>query len=103
MVRQYPHTIVVSWKTEPVHDPDTGDYSEGVLAGPHTFECRAEPNSRNRLIAGNDGQMKEYAFDVYMPKTSIEIPDNADYLLNGSIQGKVKHAANGQLNSRIWL
>ncbi len=99
---QYPHTIQVNWKTESTKDEDSGDWIEGVDVN-HTFDCRAVPNGKAKKIAGDDGQLIEYAFDVYMPKTDVEIPFGADYTLNGSTKGTVKRAHNGQLNSRIWL
>lgn len=114
MITQYPDTIVILWTSEPVPtfvlDEEgqptivpTGDYIAGASQS-HTFQCRAEVNTRSRLINGADGSLIDYVFDVYMPLIDVVIPDfEADYVLNGTQTGKVKRARNGQLNSRLWV
>jgi hypothetical protein len=100
---QYPDTIVISWASAPVQDSETGEFIPGVLES-HTFKCRAEVNTRSSKINGNDGNLIDYVFDVYMPKTDVVIPDfTATYLLNGTLTGTVKRGSNGQFNSRLWL
>ena len=106
MVVQYPHTIIITWQTEPYQDPDTGIFTPGEQQGPYSYQCRAEVNSKAGKIAGNDGAMLDYTFDVFLPKMSIQIPVDADYTLTddtGTFTGKVKRHRNGQLNSRLWL
>lgn len=101
MVKQYPHTISISWKGKSTQDANL-NWVEGT---PHTFEsvCRAEPNGSAKKITGKDGSLIEYTFAVFMPLTDTVIPVGANYTLNGSIVGTVKGAANGQLNSRLWV
>lgn len=113
-MEQYPDSIVITWLGEPVPtyvldeegEPTTvltGDYTPGTSVS-HTFQCRAEVNSSSRKIIGNDGTLIDYAYNIYMPLSTVVIPDFiADYVLNGTQRGKVKRARNGQLNSRLWL
>ncbi|MGV8136486.1 MAG: hypothetical protein AB2L20_14855 [Mangrovibacterium sp.] len=140
MVIQYPHTIIITWTTEPYQDPDTGVFVPGAQQGPWAYSCRAVVNSKAQKIVGKDGSMMDYSFDVYMPKMEDYIPIDADYTITGanigkyqdlgylldstgkliltnsdymiivnagekfaSVSGKVKRAANFQLNSRLWL
>ena len=114
MITQYPDHITVAWQGEPIPifvldelgeptNVPTGDYLSGET---QTFEsdCRVEANSRAKKIVGTDGSLIEYAFDVYMPMTDVEIPAFiADYVLNSKLTGKIKLAKNNQFNSRIWL
>lgn len=101
MVEQYPHTISVTWEAQPSQGA-SGDYTAGASSS-FESDCRAEVNSTARRITGADGQLIDYQFDVYMPLTTVEVPVDADYLLNNTVSGKVKRANNGQLNSRLWL
>jgi hypothetical protein len=102
---QYPDSIAITISASASQNA-SGMWTEGATAG-YTFDCRAEVNGTGRRIAGDDGVLMEYAFEVYMPATTTIIPRDSDYvltsLLNGIISGKVKRASNGQLNSRIWL
>ena len=100
MVTQYPDSIIISWEAE------ASLVNNVWVAGEYqTFEseCRAEMNNGARKIAGKDGTAIEYVMVIYMPKTDIEIPENANYVLNGKITGIVKGSKNGQFNSRIWV
>lgn len=101
MVKQYPHTISVTWKGQSTQDANL-NWVEG---SPASFEsiCRAEVNSSGKKISGVDGTLIEYSFTVYMPHTETIIPIGANYTLNGSVVGTVKGAWNGQLSSRIWV
>lgn len=107
MVKQYPDHIIVTWTGEPIKDRVSGNYTPGE---DKTFEsdCRIEANTSSRKIQGSDGSMMDYAFDVFMPKASVIIPDfEAEFILTGGsvgeLKGKVKRAKNNQMNSRIWL
>lgn len=103
---QYPDTITISWKDEPTQGA-SGDYTEGGYttgaSGNNIYSCRAEINSKAQKIMGSDGQLIDFTQMVYMPLISVNIPVNADYLLNGLVSGKVKRSSNGQLNTRLWL
>jgi hypothetical protein len=70
-----------------------------------TFEskCRSEMNNGARKISGSDGTAIDFTMTIYMPKTTIDIPVNANYVLNGKISGIVKGAKNFQLGSVIWV
>ena len=72
-------------------------------AATFTSECRSEFNNGAKKIVGKDGTAIEYVMVIYMPLTDIEIPENANYVLNDKIKGIVKGAKNGQFNSRIWV
>lgn len=104
---QYPHSIVLTIQPEPEQNPVTGIFtaSTGAVEA-YTLDCRAEMNTAGKKLLGKDGASVEYKFDVYLPRTDIVIPIDADYVLtvsNRTFQGKVLGASNGQLNSRIWL
>lgn len=102
---QYPDSIALTVSASASMNA-SGVWTEGASAG-YTFDCRAEANGTGRQIAGDDGVLMDYAFQVFMPATTTIIPRDSDYvlssLLNGIIAGKVKRASNGQLNSRLWL
>ena len=106
MVNQYPDTIVITVKADPVQDPITGDWAAGSSVD-YTFKCRAEKNVGNGTVIGRDGAVIYYSYMVYMPRTSTVIPFDADFALTkadgSTATGKVKGSSNGQLNSRIWL
>jgi hypothetical protein len=105
-MEQYPDSIVISWKDEPTQSA-SGDYTEGGYtigaSGNNIYSCRAEINTKAQKIIGSDGQLIDFTQMIYMPLITVNIPINADYILNGTIFGKVKRASNGQLNSRLWL
>lgn len=101
MIEQYPHSIEITVKTTPSQDGD-GNYVSGTNAV-YTFDCRAEVNGTGRKIAGKDGTLTDYTFDVFMPLTSTVIPEGSKFTLNSVTKGTVKRSRNGQLNSRLWL
>lgn len=103
--QQYPHTIVVTWITDPIQDPDTGIFTPGEQVS-HTFSCRSEANSKADKVSGADGSMLDFAFNLYMPLTDVQIPFGADYSLTdytGTFTGKVKRQRIGRFNTRLWL
>jgi hypothetical protein len=102
MIEQYPDSIVITVKVDPSQDTTSGIYTEGSSTV-YTLSCRKEINSRGNTIGGADGSKIEYTFDCFLPKMTTVIPIGADFVLNGTITGKVKGASNGQLNSRLWL
>lgn len=101
MVEQYPDSIVITIFVAPTKGTG-GIYSEGASAS-FASDCRAEINSMGRKTPGLDGVLLDYAYNCYMPKTSTVIPFGSKFVLNGTIEGTVKGASNGQLNSRLWL
>ena len=102
---QYPDSIAITISASASQNA-SGIWTAGATVG-YTFNCRAEMNGTGRQVAGDDGKLIDYAFEVYMPRTTTIIPRDSDFVLstlvNGVITGKVKRASNGQLNSRIWL
>lgn len=106
-MEQYPHTIKLSWTARGLQFNElTGDYKQASDKQEFTSNCRIEGNSSNRVIHGVDGSAIEYSSTVYLPSLDFEIPDGADYELTNKVsamKGKVIHASNGQLNTRIWL
>lgn len=107
MVTQYPHALIITWNPTPVLDENGEWASSGEISGNFESICRAEPNNDSRRkLTGVDGSTIDFAFTVFMPKSSIVIPYGADVALTidgSTITGTVKRAFNGQLNSRIWL
>lgn len=87
MVTQYPHTIIVKWKTEPT-TKDNGFVQQGVLVGPFAYQCRAEANSYGKKINGADGSLIEYTYSIYLPKSIELIPFNAEFTLSGESFGR---------------
>jgi hypothetical protein len=104
-MNQYPDSITITTSASASQNA-SGIWTAGA-SGSYIFTCRAEVNGTGRQIAGDDGAMIDYSFQVFMPITSVVIPAGSDFvlsaLLNGTISGKVKRASNGQLNSRLWL
>lgn len=102
---QYPDSIVITVPASGSQNA-SGIWTAGA-SGVHTFLCRVEVNGTGKKIAGADGGIIDYAFDVFMPITTVVIPAGSNFVLtalsNGTISGKVVHASNGQLNSRLWL
>ena len=102
---QYPDSIAITTAASGAQNA-SGVWTAGA-SGVYTFSCRAEVNGTGKKVAGADGGMIDYAFDVFMPVTTVVIPAGSDFVLsaltNGSITGKIKRASNGQLNSRLWL
>jgi hypothetical protein len=104
-MNQYPDSIVVTTAASASQNA-SGIWTAGATTN-YTFSCRAEVNGTGRKIVGNDGALMDFSFVVFMPVTTVVIPDGSDFVLtalsNGVISGKVKRASNGQLNSRLWL
>jgi hypothetical protein len=105
MIDQYPDSVVVTIAAS-ASQSASGVWTSGATAA-YTLECRAEANNAGRQVAGADGVMIDYAFQLFCPEMTTIIPVGSNVvltsLLNGVIYGKVRMAFNGQLNSRIWL
>ena len=105
MVKQYPDSIEI--KIEGGDPVQVG----GVWTKPDPqifkSECRSEPNKGNAVIKTSDGAQTYFDFNVYMPKTSTEIPVGSKFTLERfdglTVNGFVKRAHNGQMNSRVWV
>lgn len=104
MFEQYPDSIIVTVNADP--SEVDGVYSSGASTS-YTFNGRAEENGTGRKLIGPDGSEMDYSFVWYMPATTTQIPEGADFVLtkvnNPTVRGKVKRSVNGQLNSRLWL
>jgi len=104
-MNQYPDSIVITTAASGSQNA-SGVWASGVMTN-YTFSCRTEVNGVGRKIAGVDGTLMDYSFDVFMPVTTVVIPDGSSFVLtaltNGTIRGKIKRASNGQMNSRLWL
>lgn len=105
MVSQYPDHIVVKIQGQPYQDEN----KNWKQPEPTVFEsdCRAEPNKANAIIKTGDGAEKYYDYNIFMPKTTTELPVGSDVVLTKFdglvVKSMVKRAHNGQLNSRIWV
>ncbi len=104
-MNQYPDSIVITTAASGSQNA-SGVWASGVVTN-YTFACRAEVNGRGSKIAGVDGALIDYSFNVFLPVQTVVIPEGSSFVLtalnNGTIRGKVKRASNGQLNSRLWL
>jgi len=107
MVDQYPDSVVFTVNPAMSQDPNTGVYSAATGDSTvNTFECRAELNSKGFKVPGKDGAMVEYAFILFLPTMTYNIPFDADYALTVrgiAYTGKVKGVSRGQLNARVWV
>lgn len=106
MVSQYPDIVTIT--RQPAYTQDANGIMN-TTGTPVTFisECRAEKAGKNPVINTVDGQALNYAFIVYMPKTS-EIFSFGDGVsvtkADGSIiTGTIKDSSNGQFNTRLWV
>jgi hypothetical protein len=104
-MEQYPDSIAITIAASGFQNA-SGIWTAGSTSN-FASVCRAEVNGDGSKIAGTDGGTIDYSFQVFMPITTVVIPDGSDFVLtaltNGTISGKVKRASNGQLNSRLWL
>jgi len=104
-MEQYPDSIVINVNSDATQDSN-GNWV-AVTGGTYTLDCRIEPNGAGRKIAGNDGILMDFAFNCYLPKMATIIPTGSAFIVtslnNGTVNGNVKRASNGQLNSRLWL
>jgi len=107
MVNQYPDSIVLTISPVVTQNSDGTWTAATGTSVVHTFDCRAEVNGTGRQVAGKDGSLVDYAFEVYLPVMTTVIPPDTECVLttlnNGTLTEKVKRASNGQLNSRLWL
>lgn len=106
MVNQYPDTVLITRKPEFAQNA-SGNYKPAGEESTFTSECRAEPAGDNPVIKGADGNMVEYSWIVFMPKTSevFAFGDTVQITkADGSIyKGSLKRPSNGQFNTRLWV
>ena len=82
MVKRYPHTALVSWKTEPTKDPLTGRQTDGQPVS-FAIRCRVE-TAKDRKYSNRDGDAEvEYQFKVFPEKLDQDIPDSANMIYKG--------------------
>lgn len=102
---QYPDTITIS-VTSPASQGSNGNWTAGISTQ-YEYQCRLEPNKSGRQVIGDDGVLRDFSYNCFMPRISFKIPTGSEYsvvsLNNCTISGTVKNSYNGQLNSRIWL
>ena len=102
---QYPDNIVITTSASASQNA-SGIWTAGAT-GSYSLDCRAEANGTGKRVSSDDGALIDYSFSVFLPVMTTVIARDSDFVLtalsNGTITGKVKRAANGQLNSRIWL
>lgn len=103
MVRQYPHILTTSiLNAEAVRDENGNWIQPDLQPTVYNLPCRAEPNG-NSFITLTDGSKYSYAFVVYLPATTPDIPTDVTVTITGIITGTVKQFYRGQLNCRLWL
>ena len=104
MVEQYPDSIAITVKAPVTSQGPSGEWVDSSSQTTYTINCRREENTGGRKIMTQDGVLTDYAYCCYMPKQTVSFPDGSAYALNGEeITGNIKHASNGQLNTRVWL
>jgi hypothetical protein len=102
MVSQYVHILLVTTlNNDAVQDSD-GNWQQTGEAVTQSLPCRAEPNG-NSFITLPDGSKYSYAFVVYMPAGSPDIPGGTPVTISEIASGTVKQFYRGQLNCRLWL
>lgn len=73
----YPHTMIItSLNTDAVQD-ENGNWTQQDSETTLLLPCRAEPNG-NRYIVNTDGSKYVFAFGVYMPGSTPEIPEGSN-------------------------
>ncbi len=106
MVSQYPDIVTITRQPEYVQDAN-GIMNASGTPEIFTSECRAERAGKNPVINTVDGQALNYAFIVYMPKTSEIFSFGNEVSItkaDGSIiTGTLKESSNGQFNTRLWV
>ena len=104
-MNQYPDNILITTAASASQNA-SGIWTAGA-SGSYSLDCRAEVNGTGKKIAGDDGVLMDYSFQIFLPIMATVIPPGSGFVLtalsNGTISGKVKRAKNGQLNSRLWL
>ena len=107
MVNQYPHSVTITPKIDPVQDGQSGDFAAPVSGTVKTSDCRLEPAGDNPVITGENGDAVKFRFILYMPPISEQyrFGDLVDVTLsNGSqMTGTLKLQSNGQFNTRLWV
>jgi len=105
MVKQYPHTIVLTIPSGTVKDGN-GNYAVGTPTIT-SLSGRYEPSSGNGTVEAADGTRINYSGICYLPLPSGSLkPGTPVTVKNGSavlLQGKILRFSMGQLNARIWL
>lgn len=106
MVTQYPHSITITPKVDPVQG-QSGNFTAPVSGTPVTSMCRVEPAGSNPVLTGADGNVVNYAFVVYMPlqTNQFRYGDAVVITLANQSQftGFIKQQSNGQFNTRLWV
>ena len=106
MVKQYPHSITITPKVDPVQG-HSGDFAAPGTGAVVTSPCRVEPAGSNPVLTGADGNVVNYAFVVYMPlrTNQFRYGDAVVITLANQSQftGFIKQQSNGQLNTRLWV
>lgn len=105
MVTQHPHRIKITAIGTTGIDGD-GNPIAGIDEVLHEGICRAEPNGTGETLRGDDGNVINFAFTVYLPKMDVDVVPNSNVEIaigNKTVKGLVKRHHNGQLNSRLWV
>lgn len=102
----YPDQITITRKPAFAQDA-SGNFKPVGEAVDFTFECRGEPAGSNPVVRGDDGNMVEYSWIVYMNRTNIVFKFGDKVKLtkeDGSeYESTLKRQYNGRFNSRLWV
>jgi len=107
-VRQYPYTLFVFQESESIFDPTTGEWTEGVAEWKPWGKCRDEVAGSGAKINTEDGQVYEYGWTVYAPKTTPKITQGTKVKvldLEGNVRAEktVLRFSKEQMHVRLWL
>ncbi len=105
MVIQYPHVLTVTVSGVATKNVN-GDWIKQPATTSAGMPCRAEPQNGNGLIKGADGNEVNFSWIIYLPLSTINIPQGAtvEVYEGGLLKCKevVQRFSRGQLNARVW-
>jgi hypothetical protein len=105
MVKQYPHTIVLSTVASSTQDSD-GNWLAGS-SSTTDVPGRGEANSKGAMVKDANGTQVVYDWLLFFPLSAPDIaPGTKVQIMDGVKQigeGTVKRFSRGQLNVRAWI
>lgn len=107
MIRQYPHTMVVSSVTTSSTQNSSGDFVQGSSTVAAEVACRYETRDSSGYVQSDVGIKIRYDAIIYLPlpAADVKIGSRVSVRDNGVeiASDTVKHFLRGQLNARVWL
>jgi hypothetical protein len=100
MVKRYPHTGVINWKSAPTLDNSTGSYTEGIGSS-LTIEGRLEPAQPGARIS-DAGRLIEVNYKFFTDRIYTAVHDGETLTVLGQTR-KILQRFDYQRNTEIWL